>query len=352
MHLFQLTQPFFNCLLLLFLIPRSKKERRERGVPRGLLLLLIPFFLVLFSRPLFAVPSEVTVIITDFELDDLRYRIENRTSQFLTELNRSFSKERQPEFRNQGISGSLVREVGRLWATSPMYVGEDRLFRRIFRTTDGNYEMRDIPVYLIDEEGEEVFEEIVLLFTPSGNISGIRIALRPHHYGRIMREATDQIDRERRRQILDFTEEFRTAYNTKDIDFITRVFSDQALIVVGRLVKEADGESLYEDQVEFNRYSKEEYLERLERIFRINRFIDVQFQDIRILRHGDYNDIYGVNMEQYYTSSTYSDEGYLFLLVDFEKPEEPIIHVRTWEPMRSTPEGGRFELGDMEIIGR
>ena len=36
-------------------------------------------------------------------------------------------------------------------------------------------------------------------------------------------------------------------------------------------------------------------------------------------------------MQQNYFSSTYKDEGYLFLLIDF-RGEQPLIHVRNWQP--------------------
>lgn len=325
--------------------------RLSPGIRQQLLcLILFPILLMLASAAALAVPVDIRVYITDFEQDELRRTIENRASELLNEINFAFIEERFPVPGDTRVSGHFSYDLERLWQTSPMYVPQNRLFLRLIRTDDGNYEMRDIPLQLIDEEGEKVYEEAVLFFTPSGNLSGIRIALPQHHYGRIMREGTDRIDRVRRRHILDFTEEFRTAYNTKNIDFIRKVFSDQALIVVGRMVQEADESSPYENQVEYLRFSKEEYLERLERVFRINRFIDVKFQDMRVLQHPMYEDIYGVNMEQYYTSSTYSDEGYLFLLVDFADEEAPMIHVRTWQPIRSTPEDRVFHLGDMEIF--
>ena len=297
------------------------------------------------------VPLDVRVYITDFELHELRERMQDNASRLLQEMNRAFSEERIPEGDGAGTGDGVASDLNALWQTAPMYVPENRLFLRVSRGTDGNYEMRGIPLMLLDEEGGEVYEEGILLFTPSGNLSGIRIALPEHQYSRLMREGTDLIDRDRRRHIINFTEEFRTAYNTKDIDFIRAVFSDQALIVVGRMVQETDETSPYEQQVEYLRFGKEEYLDRLERVFRVNRFIDVTFDDVRIHRHPLYDDIYGVNMEQYYTSSTYSDEGFLFLLVDFQDPDAPMIHVRTWQPMRATPEDRIFQLGDMEIIG-
>ena len=40
-----------------------------------------------------------------------------------------------------------------------------------------------------------------------------------------------------------------------------------------------------------------------------------------------------MRLRQEWRSSTYSDEGYLFLLWDFpEDGGDPIIHVRTWQP--------------------
>ncbi len=41
--------------------------------------------------------------------------------------------------------------------------------------------------------------------------------------------------------------------------------------------------------------------------------------------------VYGVEMRQSYNSTTYSDEGYLFLLIDFSE-RDPLIYVRAWQP--------------------
>jgi len=42
-------------------------------------------------------------------------------------------------------------------------------------------------------------------------------------------------------------------------------------------------------------------------------------------------------MRQHYNSTSYSDEGYLFLLVDFNE-EFPKICVRTWQPQEWSEE--------------
>lgn len=145
----------------------------------------------------------------------------------------------------------------------------------------------------------------------------------------------DEKDAGRRRVILNYCEHFRTAYTTKDIDFLRQLFSEQALIVVGHVVKPApEGASGFvaDGRVEYYLRTKGEYLERLSRAFAANRKIDVQFSDFRILRHPTMDGIYGVSLRQRYRSDRYADDGWLFLLWDFRDEAMPLIHVRTWQP--------------------
>jgi len=51
-----------------------------------------------------------------------------------------------------------------------------------------------------------------------------------------------------------------------------------------------------------------------------------------IRKAGKGGDIFGVQIKQNFFSSNYGDVGYLFLIVDLNNVEEPIIHVRTWQP--------------------
>lgn len=56
---------------------------------------------------------------------------------------------------------------------------------------------------------------------------------------KILKGKLTETDASRRRQILNYCEHLRTAYTTKDIDFLRQVFSDEALIIVGNVVKES-----------------------------------------------------------------------------------------------------------------
>lgn len=145
----------------------------------------------------------------------------------------------------------------------------------------------------------------------------------------------EERDAERRRIILNYVEHLRTSYTTKDIDFLEQLFSENALIIVGTVVRtgsQAENGYLSPSQVVYNVKSKRQYLDRLKQVFKANKRIDVEFSKFHIMRHPTHPGIYGVSLRQGYSSDIYSDDGYLFLLWDFRDETAPQIHVRTWQP--------------------
>ena len=161
---------------------------------------------------------------------------------------------------------------------------------------------------------------------------------------KVLRGGLDETDSISRRRILSYCEHLRTAYTTRDIDFIRQVFSDNALIIVGHMVK--TGKTTSESQsgssnVRYSLRSKREYLEKLRALFDSGKEIDLKFFDFKIMRHPTLPGIYGVRLRQSYKGGDYSDDGYLFLLWDFRDMSMPLIHVRTWQP--TDAEGVREE---------
>jgi len=138
-------------------------------------------------------------------------------------------------------------------------------------------------------------------------------------------------------QIINFLENYKTAYALKRYDYIDKIFSNNALIIVGQKIEEAkfaDSESysLTGDKYKFTRLSKEQYMYRIRRVFKKNEFINIQFEDNIVKKRDSKSEIYGINIKQNYFSSTYADQGYLFLMVDMADTSNPIIHVRAWQP--------------------
>ena len=88
----------------------------------------------------------------------------------------------------------------------------------------------------------------------------------------------------------------------------------------------------------FNKQTKTQYINNLRNVFKVNRYIKVDFSDIELIRHSARENIYGVRLRQRwnsqrYNGGTYMDDGYVFLLWDFNDEEHPKIHVRSWSPV-------------------
>ena len=88
-----------------------------------------------------------------------------------------------------------------------------------------------------------------------------------------------ETDAASRRQILNYCEHLRTAYTSKDIDFLRQVFSDNALIIVGNVVKTSKetGRVSADSRVSYALHTKRDYLARLTKVFAANRQVDVRF---------------------------------------------------------------------------
>ena len=79
--------------------------------------------------------------------------------------------------------------------------------------------------------------------------------------------------------------------------------------------------------------------------FRSKEYINIKFEESEIRKARKCGDIYGVQIRQNYYSSNYGDVGYLFLMVDLNNPDTPIIHVRTWQPEKDST-GAVYGLSD------
>lgn len=151
--------------------------------------------------------------------------------------------------------------------------------------------------------------------------------------------------------IMNFLENYKTAYCLKRLDYIRSIFDDEAVIIVGSVVKKSntsmtDTPAQYSNTIiKRNRYTKDQYLKNLERCFNSNEFINIRFANNDVYKSGKGGELYGIQISQDYYSTNYGDKGYLFLMVDINDPENPIIKVRTWQPEKD-PNFGLYSLGD------
>ena len=253
------------------------------------------------------------------------------------------------------------KSLARLWAVTPFYCDDEEVVERCWVFKNGNMMVSHIPLIITPEEedfGLGTYQEAVVEFDQHGNLTDFRFAL-DAQTAESMERCGAVVDKEKQMIILQYVERFRTAYNMKDLETIKNMFSDDALIITGKVVmtKKLTDSQNAAFKVEYTKQNKQQYINNLKMAFLRNKWIDVKFSQIGengeqggcqgITRSTVDPTKYGVRLHQSWKSSNYSDEGYLFLLWDFpENGGDPIIHVRTWQPEWA---GGKRQQPDDDI---
>lgn len=196
----------------------------------------------------------------------------------------------------------------------------------------------NIPMsFSFQNNSRQFIEDICLTFNKENKIDNISFGLGKEATNDIMRNQMWSEDA--RKTLIDFLENYKTAYALKRLDYLSQIFADNALIITGHIVMEAtktNDEYKLNKKVIHNRQSKNEYLHNLKMVFNSNEFINLRFTNNNIRKAATGGEIYGIQIKQDYYSSHYGDSGYLFLLVDVNDPKKPLIHVRTWEEQPSS----------------
>lgn len=229
--------------------------------------------------------------------------------------------------------------------------GNARLIERnepyLFYSFDDKVVCRSLPMSFSFKTGmrKSFVENIVLTFDADKRISNVSFGLDDRAeqdilYKKAWNEKTRML-------IMEFLENYRTAYALKRLDYIEHIFDDDAKIIIGHLSrrpqivsKDFGAVNFNDKQVKYTRKNKMQYLTDLKRCFQSNEFINIRFSnnDVRKLAG---NELYSIQIKQDYYSSSYGDTGYLFLMVDFHDPDQPLIKVRTWQP-EPDPEFGIY----------
>ncbi len=327
---------------------------------RFVFLLISVFVFLCYPVMTMAQSEKVWFSIKDgMESTDLMNRIENYTSSFLTACNEAILKNKKPNFSSDIFSKNSKQPVMTFLDNSPMYSSKEYISEKCIKKANGGYQVRNIPVRFPGAPEEQQNQEIVINYTPDGKIDEIAISVSETRYRELLEEYSTLEDFNRREIIIGFIENFRTAYNRKDVKYIESVFSNNALIITGKVVKVAQTKDaainnlLGKEKIVYTTHTKTEYMASLKNTFTRNKYIDIEFDDIEVVRHPKNDKLYGVTLKQKWGSSTYNDTGYLFLMVDFKDESWPMIHVRTWQPDkindRELQKDEIFKLNDFNI---
>lgn len=206
---------------------------------------------------------------------------------------------------------------------------------------------RSLPMnFSFANNNRDFIEDIVFYFNTDRKISSLSMGLGQVALDDII--GKDMWSERVRMVLINFLENYKTAYALKRLDYIESIFADDALIIVGSVLKaKTTGDNPYRNNqiVQYNRYTKEEFIRNLKHSFASKEFINIRFEDNIIRKSGRGGEVYGIQIKQDYFSSNYGDTGYLFLLVDLNNSDLPVIHVRTWQPHKNA-DGSIYGLGD------
>lgn len=285
-------------------------------------------------------------------IDDQRLKqtMEINTNQLLVRINDAFSKKSesiQLDMKTVTEDGEIA--IQELWSDDHFRFFGGKIFEQINRR-ENYFQVRNLPVII----GAKDTVDVVIEYTSDGKINDLFIGLNSHQYKRVM-NVTGVIDETRRQKILNFIELMRNYYIRKDIDNIKQLYSDKALIIVGKVLHNTGipvdkvQTTLTQQEVRFQVESKEEYIKGLSKIFATTKYLMLNFDSLSVIKHRKNPNFYGVLLQQSWQTSDYSDKGWLFLLVQFKDNEQPLIWVRTWQDMKDTPENAVFGFHNIII---
>lgn len=317
---------------------------------------------VCMSATIYAADRVTVRISGGIEDARIKAKMEQTISSILTEANAAHEANREMRYSSLGLPSATQSSLAALWDHSP-FISEDAEIVEKCLTTPTGYQVRSIPLILKPmntKNDDEDYQEAVVSFDKQGNCVSFYLSIATNLYLNVIRDNKEITDLRRRQLILDWVEQFRTAYNQKDLNFLDAIYSEDALIITGKVItrKAVDGIKL-PDKIKYTKHDKQSYLANLSRIFKSNKLVKVGFDEIEVMMHPSNKDFYGVTLHQSWTTSSYHDDGYLFLLWDFRNEEHPEIHVRTWQPdaydqdgsgiKKPIPKDEIFSLRDFDI---
>jgi len=114
------------------------------------------------------------------------------------------------------------------------------------------------------------------------------------------------------------------AFEQKDSNALSSLFSEDAVIIVGTKSRNFDGYDIVNNDVK-------DYLKRTtERTFVKGNDISISFENPSYFRHPDQAGVYGFSAKQNWKTTAYSDLGYLFIIMNLSDGASK-IELRQWQ---------------------
>ena len=296
----------------------------------------------------------------NFEFSDgieegiLKTKMEQQMSSLLSAINEANAVNADVNFSSIDITDDASASLTMTWEQVHFSIEDDDIVDHCISLPgkSGGFRIQNIGV-LMNPKEESVYygekrREIYIDFDKTGKIVDFNFTMGMNMYTEILKKGEELGDLDRRMQIIDWCEHFAKAYCDKNMKFMQTIFSDDAIIITGKMTMQrvhTDMGMKDQAKVKYVQQTKLQYLSNLSRVFASNSYVNVKFEDYTVIRHGAKPNYYGVTLRQKWHTARYSDEGTVFLIWDFTNEEAPRILVRTWQPTTEKA----FKMGDFKL---
>ena len=296
----------------------------------------------------------------NFEFSDgieegiLKTKMEQQMSSLLSAINEANAVNADVNFSSIDITDDASASLTMTWEQVHFSIEDDDIVDHCISLPgkSGGFRIQNIGVLMHPKEESgydgEKRREIYIDFDKTGKIVDFNFTLGMNMYTEILKKGEELGDLDRRMQIIDWCEHFAKAYCDKNMKFMQTIFSDDAIIITGKMTMQrvhTDMGMKDQAKVKYVQQTKSQYLSNLSRVFASNSYVNVKFEDYTVIRHGAKPNYYGVTLRQKWHTARYSDEGTVFLIWDFTNEEAPRILVRTWQPTTEKA----FKMGDFKL---
>lgn len=296
----------------------------------------------------------------NFEFSDgieegiLKTKMEQQMSSLLSAINEANAVNADVNFSSIDITADASASLTMTWEQVHFSIEDDDIVDHCISLPgkSGGFRIQNIGVLMNPKEESgydgEKRREIYIDFDKTGKIVDFNFTLGMNIYTEILKKGEELGDLDRRMQIIDWCEHFAKAYCDKNMKFMQTIFSDDAIIITGKMTMQrvhTDMGMKDQAKVKYVQQTKSQYLSNLSRVFASNSYVNVKFEDYTVIRHGAKPNYYGVTLRQKWHTARYSDEGTVFLIWDFTNEEAPRILVRTWQPTTEKA----FKMGDFKL---
>lgn len=243
------------------------------------------------------------------------------------------------ETRSYDAVRNLCSDNGWKWFEKLIKYGNARIVERndLQLTAFANgFLVRGIKAAFSFKKNNKTFVEDLVFYIKDDKIEGINFGLEQSALEDILRHS--MWDANSRLVLINFLENYKTAYALERLDYLNAVFSEDALIIVGNKIPQSRASEVTaadQESYEHNKLTKSQYMKQLERVFAKQEYVNIQFEDATVKKTNRTSERYEIIIKQNYYSATYADKGYLYLLADISNPELPVIHVRVWDENRN-----------------